>query len=254
MSETANENVAGFIGGMVTEAYGGADRLAEIQAQEAQDGLSDPETATDAQAQPDTQPDAPEAQEGSQELGEYPPEYATVLDEDLEIELALDEPEIEEDDEDDDEYLDPRLAAERERRRELERELERTRRQSARAESDRWRAEADRVFPLLPEHVRDRLIAESKSHRGFLKAAKAQHDEYVVVANRARKDMIDHLEQLKAQAVEEGRQEAAEAWGRPTVGDREPRRAADLSARASERQRSLSLADQIKARLAAGRR
>lgn len=254
MSEQVNENVASFIGDMVTQAYGGPERLAEIQAQEVQDGIADPETAADAQTQPDTQAEATDAQEAAQELGEYPPEYATVLDEDLEIELALDEPEIVDEDDDEDEYLDPRLAAERERRRELERELERTRRQSARAESDRWRAEADRVFPLLPEHVRDRLIAESKSHRGFLKAAKAQHDEYVLVANRARKDMIDHLEQLKAQAVEEGRQEAAEAWGRPTVGDREPRRAADLSARRDERQRSLSLADQIKARLAAGRR
>lgn len=237
MSEQANQNVADLIHGLTVEAYG------EEAAQEA---VADPETVEEADTQPDTQ-DAP--------LGAEPPVYATVLDEEMEIELSL--PEVEDEAEDDDEideYTDPRLAAEREKRRQLERELEQTRRAQRRSESDKWRSEADRVFPLMPESVRDRLISEAKSHRAFLRAAKEQHDVFVEVANRARKDVLEHLDALKEQAVAEGREEAQAAWGRPTTGDSVPRRAAELSHRDQERRRSMSLADMVKERLAAGRR
>lgn len=247
MSEQANTNVADLIDGLTAEAYGGVDALAEVRAQEntAQEAVADVESVPDSEVQVDGQ-DAP--------LGAEPPVYETRLDEDMEIELSLPEPEDEaEDDDDIDEYADPRLAAERERRRQLERELEKTRREQRRSEADRWKAEADRVFPLLPEAVRDRLMAEAKSHRGFLRAAKEQHDLFVEVANRARKDVLEHLEQLKQQAVEEARVEAAEAWGRPTTGDSLPRRANDLSSRVQDRRGAQSLTDLVKARLTAGR-
>lgn len=240
MSEQANQNVADLIHGLTVEAYG--EQALEETAQEA---VADTETADEANTQPDTQDAVLEAE---------PPVYATVLDEEMEIELSL--PEVEDEpeyDEDDDDY-DPRLAAEREKRRQLERELERTRRESARAQEEKWRSEATRVFPLMPESVRDRLISEAKSHRAFLRAAKEQHDVFVEVANRARKDVLDHLEQLREQAVAEGREEAQAAWGRPTTGDSPPRRAMEAAERASQRRGALSLADQIKERLAAGRR
>ncbi len=240
-----SDGVKELIEGLTAEAYGEGYLDPEETVQEV---TSDAESVSEADPEAETQADVPVAEE--------PPVYQTVLDEDLEAELALPEEEPEDDEDEDDENYDPRLAREREKRRELERELEKTRRAQVRSERDRWVAESTKVFPLLPERVRDQLIAEAKSHRGFLRAAKDRHEEFVEVANRARADVLAHLEALKEATVQEARVEAQEAWGRPTVtpGGSVPPRAEAIRRSEEQRRGARNLTDVIKARMSLGGR
>lgn len=110
-----------------------------------------------------------------------------------------------------------------------------------------WAAEAERRFPLADV---DEIKATSR--RGFLKAAAESHTRY----EKKLKPILGQLDQLRSDvvsgAVEEGREQAAERWGKPTGGPQQPltERAEAQSSQAQQldRRRHSTVAEMVKAR------
>ena len=79
----------------------------------------------------------------------------------------------------------------------------------------KWEAESIKYFPLSEHKIKD---IKADSRRAFMREAKAAHEAVLPYV----KPLIDQLtaakDAAKAEGALEGRQEAANAWGTPTVG------------------------------------
>lgn len=191
----------------------------------------------------------PEAEQEDFELPNLDPKLPADLAEELEMPDWDDEPaetEGEDPEEDDDEYEDS------DRVRALRAELlkERKRREWAEqkrteAKREKWVEEATKYFPLS-EYALSNIKATSR--RGFLRDAKKAHDAVKPVAMRIAKQYADAHEAAKKAAIEEGREHATQAWGKPTVAPG-GRQATTEQERSERVQKAKSLEERIKARI-----
>ncbi len=128
-----------------------------------------------------------------------------------ELQDFLDEPEFDDTDDtsvepavalEEGEYEDPEVAALRKRAIAAEKKAEYEKNLRVKRERKAWEAEAAKFFPLS-----DPASIQADSRRGFLRAAKAQHEQ-----------MKPHAERIRAQIEAEARAKAVEAWGKPQGG------------------------------------
>lgn len=90
----------------------------------------------------------------------------------------------------------------------LEAELAKTRASS-------WKGEALKYFPLS-KHKLDSINATSR--RAFLKAAKAEHEAILPYVQEALTEAKGFVDGARSEAVAEGREAAAKAFGKPLSG------------------------------------
>lgn len=160
----------------------------------------------------------PEAEQEEVELPDLDPK----LPEDLAEELDM--PEWDEDDsppqaeveEDDEEYDDddPQVQALKARLKKAERKAQWAEQQRMEARKGKWQEEAKKYFPLSEYALSD---ISATSRRGFLREARAAHDAIKPVAMEIAKRYAEAHGAAKQAAIEEGKEHAKEAWGKPTV-------------------------------------
>jgi hypothetical protein len=79
----------------------------------------------------------------------------------------------------------------------------------------KWEAEATKYFPLSQHVLKD---INANSRRAFLKEAKKAHESILPYVQPLIEQLGSTTDQARAQAKQEGRDQAQAAWGTPTTG------------------------------------
>ena len=155
---------------------------------------------------------------GAPEIAQEPvielPDLSTELPDD--IQELLDAPDFDEDPaptftSSEDEFVDPEELARENAK--LRKKLEWEQTQKLNIARKNWAAEATKYFPYArPDQI------NATSRRAFLRAAKEQHDAVAVHVLPALEAARKAEAEARAVAEAKVRAEAAEAWGKPTVG------------------------------------
>ena len=88
-------------------------------------------------------------------------------------------------------------------------------RQLVESKAASWKAEAEKFFPLA-KHALDGITATSR--RGFLRAAKAEHDRILPHVQGYLAEAKQFVDAEKADVTTEARKQVAESWGQPLAG------------------------------------
>ncbi len=190
--------------------------MAEDVASAVAAALIDEDSAADTTSE---QTASEQTEEAASETPEFSYEADTEGIEDLLAEPDPDEYELEDDDDPEpvvvqqtDEYADPEVARLQARLAKAEKQLKFQTDLRAKDNLKGWRAEAARRFPLA-----DVDEIDASSRRAVLRKAEEQHTRYY----KKVEPVLNQIEALKAQvlteAKQEGREQAAAAYGRPTT-------------------------------------
>ena len=161
----------------------------------------------------DTEPQETEEEEASFEIDpELPDDVKALVDEpdfeeQAEAELALEEP-----DDDDDDYVDPEVRDLRKQLKVAQKKAEHFESLRLRADRSKWETEAAKFFPFANP---DTIAADSR--RGFLREAKAQHEQIKAAVQPVLAQYKADRETIRAELEAEVRAEISAAWGKPTV-------------------------------------
>lgn len=118
----------------------------------------------------------------------------------------------------------------------LRKQNEYLQRQVVETKAGQWRKEAEKYFPLA-KHALDDLAKSTTSKRGFLKAAKAEHDRILPHIQQYLGEAKQHADAETLVSKDEARAEVADAWGKPLT---DPNSA--LSAPAVDREKRVQTA------------
>lgn len=219
-----------------------------VEFNQALDTMASAPSSDEPAAEADAQP---EAEEEAFVLPDLDPKLPEDLAEELEMpdwDEAVEDAE-EDDDEDDDEWdgeeTDPRVQSLKAQLRKAEKRIAWEQEKRAEVRREKWESEARKYFPLSDYALSD---IRATSRRGFLREAKKAHEAIKPVAMQIAKQYADAHAAAKEKAIAEGKQAAAEAWGKPTVspGGRE---ATTASEREKKIQEAKSLEERVKARI-----
>lgn len=202
----ATQTAAGFVNDLI------GDAAAEAPAEpETAPAVEQPVYAAEPEPQA-TQPAAPDVEipsfaadvDGIEDILEF--DFDDVEDDGVPVARATEEYEPDEYDDENTARLKAKLAK-------LEKQVQYQQQLRAKDNEAKWRSEAQRRFPLADV---DEINATSR--RAFLKKAHEQHARYARKVEPIIKQLDDLKSSLVAEVKQEAREQAQQAWGRPTTG------------------------------------
>lgn len=207
------------------------------------------EQPVEAEAETSEQPEGSAVEQSLEDDSQHEAEEAEELPED--IEALLTEPDYEEEAEeevaaeeeaDEEEEWDDEKRELRKKLLAAEKKAEFYENQRAQSERKNWVKEVNKHFPYA-----DAEAIKATSRRGFLRAAKAEHEGIKARVDTALESRRSQLEAEREQIRAEERKRLEEAWGKPTTGPGvAPARAAEASESVDEAFRTRGLAAGIK--------
>jgi len=181
---------------------------------EAPDSEEEQASSTEASAAEDTPQETEQPEEFNLDP-EVPEDIQALVDEpDFEAEAEEElHAAVEEEWEQDDEYADPRLAEERKRRMAAEKKAAHYEQLRVKDARKGWESEAEKFYPLA-----DVKKIDATSRRGFLRAAKNQHDAMKPFVLKGIETYKGELQAEYDRKLAEKMVELESAWGKPLSG------------------------------------
>lgn len=128
--------------------------------------------------------------------------------------VASQEDDDDADDEDDpDEYVDPEVRRLRAEQRKLKKQLDHERTLRVEGNRKKWAQKLSGQYPLA-----DFDAIQASSRRDFERKAQESHNKHAKILAPAVQKLEEALQASKSAGLAEGKKEAQEAWGKPTLG------------------------------------